>query len=265
MFTRALMLAAGLLMTLPSHAADDKTYVFGVVPQSGSTRAAKDWTPILGFLEERTGLKLRFATTRNIPTYSSRLKTAKYDFAYVSPSDYVKYEDEDGYRAIARPRAVKLKGIVVVRKDSPYEKLEDLNNQSIAFPANAFAAEVIPAANLHRKGVTFLPHQVASHESVYRAVATGRTAAGGGVLRTFNATAPEYRDQLRVLWTSEAYSPHAFVAHARVPADIVKSIQEALIDMDQDPIGRKLLGQIAPEGIDYGKDEDWNDIRDLNI
>lgn len=265
MYSRVLLFLVALFAASFCVAASDTDYVFGVVPQSGSTRAAKEWTPILKFLEQRTGLKLQFATARNIPTYSQRLESAKYDFAYVNPTDYVKYEDEDGYHAIARPRAVKLKGIVVVRKDSPYEKLEDLNQREIVFPANAFAAEVIPSAILRGKGVEFRPHPVASHESVYRAVATGRAAAGGGVVRTFNATAAEYRDRLRILWTSEGYSPHAIVAHARVPAEAVKAIQEALVDMDQDPVGRKLLGTIAPEGIDYGKDEDWNDIRDLDI
>jgi phosphonate transport system substrate-binding protein len=266
MLIRAFATLFAILFCLPCAAAGDTVYLFGVVPQSGPTRAAKDWTPILRFIEERAAVKLRFATTRNIPTFSERLQTAKYDFGYINPTDYVKYADEkDGYRPIARPREVKLKGIVVVRKDSPYEKLEDLRQQDIAFPANAFAAEVIPVAILKDKGIDFTAHRMASHESVYRAVATGRTAAGGGVVRSFNSTSAEYRDQLRILWTSETYSPHALVAHARVPVEVVQAVRDALIDMDQDPIGRKLLGAIAPQGLDYGKDADWDDIRDLDI
>jgi phosphonate transport system substrate-binding protein len=266
MSLRGTLALLALLFALPGASAEEKVYTFGVVPQSGPTRAAKDWTPILRFIEERARVKLQFATTRNIPTYAQRLEKAKYDFAYVNPTDYVKFADEEGgYRPIARPREVKLKGIVVVRKDSPYEKLEDLRKQDIAFPANAFAAEVIPMAILRDKGIEFNARRMASHESVYRAVATGRTAAGGGVVRSFNSTAAEYRDQLRVLWTSDTYSPHALVAHARVPAEVVKAVTDALIDMDQDPIGRKLLGSIAPKGLDYGKDEDWDDIRELDI
>ncbi len=246
--------------------ATDNVYVFGVVPQSGPTRAAKDWTPILQKLEERTGIRFQFATTRNIPTFSERLDSQKFDFAYINPTDYVKVADEDdGYHLIARPRNVKLKGILVVRKDSPYEKMEDLNKQDIAFPANAFAAEVIPNAILHDHGVKYTARRMASHESVYRAVATGRTAAGGGVVRSLNAAPAEYRDQLRILWTSEPYSPHAIVAHTRVPADVVKAVQEALIELDQEPQGRKMLGHIAPEGLDYGQDADWDDIRELDL
>ena len=254
------------ILTLLSHSvAAEEIYTFGIVPQTSASQTAKDWTPILKYLEDRTGKKFRFATTRSVPLFSQRVAEEKYDFAYMNPTDYVKYQDKDRYHAIARARNFKLKGVIVVRKDSSIEKLDELNNKELAVPAHAFAADTLARAALHENGTAVKISSMAAPDAVYRAVAQGRSTAGGGMMRTFNNTAPEIREQLRVLWTSEGYTPQAFAAHARVPKEVVQAVQEALIDLDQDPIAKKYLKTIAPEGLDYARDMDWDDTRKLDI
>ena len=254
-----------LLAILTGPVAAAEIYTFGIVPQTSASRVAKDWTPILKYLEERTGKQFRFATARSMPLFSQRVAESKYDFVYLNPDDYVKYQDRDRYHAIARARNLKLKGIIVVRKDSPLEKLDELNNKDLAVPAHAFASDTLPRAALHDNGLAVTISPMATNDAVYSAVALGHATAGGGVPRTFNSTAPEFREQLRVLWTSEGYTPQAFAAHARVPKDVVQAVQEALIDMGDDPLARKYLKVIAPEGLDYGHDEDWDDTRKLDL
>ena len=53
--------------------------------------------------------------------------------------------------------------------------------------------------------------------------------------RTFNNTSPKVKEQLKVLWKSPGYTPHAIANHPRVPEDVVKSIQAAMLAMSQDP------------------------------
>ena len=254
-----------ILTLFTNLAVAEESYIFGVVPQTSASQTAKDWTPILKYLEDHTGKKFRLATTRTIPLFSQRVGEERYDFVYMNPPDYVKYQDKDRYSAIARARNFKLKGIIVVRKDSSIETLGDLNNKELAVPAYSFAADTLARAAVHEKasGVKISP--LAVPDAVYRAVAQGHYIAGSGEMRTFNHTAPQFREQLRVVWTSEGYTPQAFTAHARVPKDVVQAVQEALIDMDQDPIAKKYLKTIAPEGLDYARDIDWDDTRKLDI
>ncbi|MBI3776416.1 MAG: phosphate/phosphite/phosphonate ABC transporter substrate-binding protein [Gammaproteobacteria bacterium] len=258
-------LYVALLTLLSGQVSAGEIYTFGIVPQDSAGLAAKEWTPILKYLEERTGKQFQFATTRSIPLFSQRVAESKYDFVYMNPNDYIKYQDKDRYRAIARARNFKLKGIIVVRKDSPLEKLDELNNKDLAVPANAFASDTLARAALHGSGLAVTISPLATSDAVYRAVALGHATAGGGMLRTFNNAAPEYREQLRVLWTSEGYTAQAFAAHSRVPNDVVQAVQEALIDLSDDPLARKYLKTIAPEGLDYGRDEDWDDVRKLDL
>lgn len=239
------------------------TYTFGVVPQQSGSKLSRLWSPILQYLEQETGYHLRFATTRNIPTFEKRLSTGKYDIAYMNPYHYTENHDTTGYNAFARAKDKRLKGILVVRKDSTLKTLEDLEDRELAFPSHAFAATLVPRAHFNQLGTTIKPKYVSSHDSVYRNVAKGRYPAGGGVMRTFNNSSPELRDQLRVLWKSEGYTPHAFAAHPRVPREAVERIQQAMLKMSQDPAGQKLLKSIHLKGIEPGSDGDWNDVRAL--
>ncbi len=242
-----------------------QTYSFGIVPQSNGTKLSRTWTPILQYLESKTGYKFRFSTARNIPTFEQRLAKGKYDFAYMNPYHYVQYHNMAGYEAFAKAKNKRLKGILVVHKDSPYQTIKDLESKSFAFPSNAFAANQIPRAIFGQMGMSFDAKYVASHDSVYRNVAKGRYPAGGGVMRTFRNTSEEYRKELRILWTSNGYTPHAFAVQPRVPADVVQTVLNAMLQMDQDPMGKRLLKSIRLKGIEIGNNQEWNDVRELNL
>ncbi len=242
-----------------------QTFVFGIVPQQSGSKLSELWSPILKYLEEETGYTLRFATARNIPTFAQRLGESKYDFAYMNPQDYARSHDASGYEAFAKAKGLRLQGILVVHKDSKYRDLKDLEGEVIALPAHAFAASEVMQAQFNKVGVSIQPKFVSSHESVYRNVAEGLAAAGGGVMRTFQNTSPEYRDQLRILWTSEKFTPHAFAAHPRVPPEAVQKLQTALMNMDKSPKGKELLKTLRMEAIEAANDKEWDDVRSLKL
>lgn len=239
---------------------------FGVVPQQSASTLAQLWTPILQYLSQRTSYSLQFKTAPDIPEFERRLAAGEYDLAYMNPYHYTVFHRAPGYQAFAREKDRRIQGILVVRKDSPCQRPEDLAGQTIVFPAPAaFAASVLPRASLTRQGISFTAKYVASHDSVYLAVAKGLYPAGGGIQRTFDTIAPETRDQLRILWTTGAYTPHAIAAHPRVPAAVVKEVQQAMTAMDQDSQGRALLEAISFKGIAPAEDAEWDDIRALGI
>lgn len=259
----ALPLTLGLLLSQAAMAV--QTYKFGIVPQSSGSKLAQLWTPILAYLQEKSGVDLEFATTRNIPTFEKRLQDSKYDFAYMNPYQYTQVHAAPGYNAFAKAKDKRLQGILVVQKNSTYRELKDLAGQELAFPSNAFAATLVPLAYFKQIGINIVPKYVSSHDSVYRNVEKGRYPAGGGVQRTFNNTAKDIHDNLRVLWKSGNFTPHAFAALPNVPADVVSRLQQAMLEMDKDPRGQALLKSIQLKGIESGQDRDWDDVRKLQI
>jgi phosphonate transport system substrate-binding protein len=239
---------------------------FGIVPQQSATKLAKLWGPIFNHLEIETGIKIRFETAPNIPIFEQRLASGKYDLAYMNPYHYVVFSKVPGYKALGKASDKSIKGIMVVRKASNIQNLNDLNNSELAFPAPAaFAASILTRTALTQHGVLFTAKYVSSHDSVYRAVAKGIYPAGGGVIRTFNNSSPEIRKQLEIMWTSKGYTPHAIAAHPRVNKNDIKKIQIALINMRNSDLGKTLLKSIKIKGFAAAADHDWNDVRALNI
>jgi phosphonate transport system substrate-binding protein len=222
--------------------------------------------PILRYLTDKTALNLRFKTAPNIPAFEQRLARGEYDFAYMNPYHYTVFHASPGYVAFAREADKRLQGILVVRKDSPVARLEELAGATLAFPAPAaFAASVLPRAYLNSQGIEFTAKYVASHDSVYRSVAKGLYPAGGGVMRTLSNMDPAISKQLRILWTTQGYTPHAFAAHPELPIGIVDRLQQAMLDMHQDPAGRQLLENIKISGFSFAHDREWDDVRALRI
>lgn len=258
-----LPLTLGILLSPTAMA--KQQYKFGIVPQSSGSKLAQLWTPVLSYLQEKTGIELEFATTRNIPTFEKRLQDGVYDFAYMNPYQYTEVHSASGYNAFAKAKDKRLQGIIVVQKNSAYRELKDLAGQELAFPSNAFAANLVPRAYFKNNGISITPKYVSSHDSVYRNVEKGRYPAGGGVTRTFNNTAKDIHDNLRILWKSDSYTPHAFAALPGVPTEVVQRLQQAMLDMDKDPRGQALLKSIQFNGIESGQDRDWNDVRNLQI
>jgi phosphonate transport system substrate-binding protein len=239
---------------------------FGIVPQQSASKLAELWGPIAAYLGEKTGLEIQFRTAPDIPAFEQRLASGEYDIAYMNPYHYTVFHESPGYNAIAKARDKRIKGIIVVRKDSPIETLEQLDGKQLAFPAPAaFAASILPRAHLEDIGIGFTPKYVSSHDSVYSSVAKGFFPAGGGVIRTLRNTEPAIRDQLRVLWTTPGYTPHAIATHPRIDKATSGKLVAAIIGMEQDETGRKLLEAIKVKGFEQAEDRDWNDVRDLRL
>lgn len=244
-----------------------ETLVFGIVPQQSATRLAQVWTPILEHLGKLSGMTLLFSTARDIPTFEERVRHGQYDVAYMNPYHYTVFSEQPGYQALAHRTDQPIKGIIVVPRDSEFNSLTDLAGTEMAFPAPAaFAASVIPRATLQSYGITVKPVYVSSHDSVYLNVSRGLFKAGGGVQRTLNTMAPEVRDNLRVLWSSPGFTPHAIATRPGLPENARQRLLKALVGLSDDETGRALLRSIrVNKGFGPASHEAWDDVRQLNI
>lgn len=258
----AMMMLASFISQKPASA--ETALTFGVVPQQSASRLAQIWVPVLDYLGEAIGTPIRFATAKDIPTFEACLAKGAYDLAYMNPYHYTTFNDLAGYQAFARQEKKRLRGLIVVHADSGYQELEDLDGQPIAFPSPAaFGASVIPRAEMKSRDMAIRPAYVKSHDSVYRAVIAGLFPAGGGVLRTFNNVPEAERANLRVLYRTEAYTPHAFAAHPRIDKALLNRLIKRIAAITSDrPALLKALGM---SGIQPATDKDWDDVRSLDL
>lgn len=245
-------------------AADELSFAF--VPQQSAAKLARNWQPIIDYINEHTGDNYVFKTAKDIPTFESRVLAGEYDIAYMNPYHFVVFNEHAGYQAIAKQKDKLIKGIIVVAKDSNYANLEQLQDKVVAFPAPAaFAASILTRAELSARGIAFQPRYVSSHDSVYLNVAKGFAAAGGGVMRTFNNADETIREQLRVLWTTQGFTPHAFAAKSSVSESTKARLLAALLSLNDSEQGKALLQAVNFNGISPAQSSDWSDVKSLGI
>jgi phosphonate transport system substrate-binding protein len=261
--------AAGVCFALASlvglsPASAESALTFGIVPQQSASRLAEIWVPLFNHLSEETGTEIRFATAKDIPAFEACLAKGAYDLAYMNPYHYTTFHKVAGYQAFARQAEKRLRGLIVVRADSQYQELDELDRQAIAFPSPAaFGASVIPRAEMKSREMAIRPAYVKSHDSVYRAVIAGMFPAGGGVLRTFNNVPEAERSKLRVLYRTDAYTPHAFAAHPKVEQQLVDRLVETMTALAAER--PDLLKAIGMKGIQQAANVDWDDVRSLKL
>lgn len=248
--------------------AQAQEYSVAVVPQVAPAKLAQAWMPLLERVSKESGVKLKFVTAPSISDFEQRLlQSGKADFTWCNPLDYVVAAEQYGYQDIAREAKHPLKGIIVVKSDSPLKALTDLRGKRLVVPRGAFAAETLVQVELSRAGLGPKDVEVRvanSHDSAYLMVLSGQVEAAGGVLRTFKELRPEAQAGLRVLHTTQPTTPHPFSAHPRVPADVVKRVREALLKLGADPANSELLAGLKfPDGFEAAEDADYQDARQI--
>lgn len=243
-----------------------ETLSFGIPPQQSPVEVVKRWTPILQYLEKRTGLVLELKTGKDIPTYQQQIMEGIYDIAFVNPNTYVAANRLKGYRAFAHEKDGKSYGMIVGRRNGPISQLTELQDRAMAFPSNfAVMATILPLKHLEEQKIPVRIQYVMSIDSVYRSVAKGLFLAGGGESRTFGSLDPEIREQLLVLWRSEDLPPFPFFAHPRVPSATVSKLQQAMIGMGEDAEGQALLKVVNINGLEKTTDAEYNGMRKLHL
>jgi phosphonate transport system substrate-binding protein len=260
------LLAAVLAVSALPAAAEEPVYEFGVLPQVATAKVAEMWVPLLDKLSEKSGVKLKFVTAPNISEFGTRAAAGAYAFYYHNTLAYV--QQDDRYAAFAREIGAKTIGVLVVSKDSKLKSLKDLKGKTIAIPsAGSFGAAVLPLYAIQQEGGLELQKDVkvvvaGSHEAGYQAVLQDKATASGGLTRTFELLPAELRANLKIFYTTKAYSPLPFAARKDVPASVVAKVQKALIEIGRDPANAPLLEALnMKKGFEAAKPSDWDDVR----
>lgn len=245
-----------------SNAFAAESYVFGVVPQYEQRKLYAMWQPVILELEKRTGLTFKLVTTLKIQDFEKEFSHCNFDFVYMNPYFMLPGKNPCGYIPLVRDRSP-MRGILVVRKDSPIRNASELNGRLVAFPSpNAIGASLLIRADLAKLFRTAVePLYVKTHSSVYLHVVKGLAAAGGGVEKTLQEQEPEVRDSLRILYTTREIPSHPIAALPRVAKSAREKVRHALLDMGSSREGRELLSKIPIRDITSAGPHDYEKMR----
>lgn len=241
-------------------------YSFSVAPQFERRVLFGIWQPVLAELQQRTGLRFELVTSLSVNDYDQDVRRGRYDFVYINPYLMLDAARSPGYLPLVRDERP-LHGILVVRQDSPVEKVEELQSKTLAVPAlSAMGASLLLRAELERKfGLRLRPVIAKTHSSVFLHVVNGLADAGGSVQKALSEQEPQVRNALRVLYRTSDVASHPVAVHRRVPAEVREQVRQAFIAMSADPGGRALLARIPMQEAVAARLEDYQVMEELHL
>jgi phosphonate transport system substrate-binding protein len=234
-----------------------REYSFAVPAQFSPVEANRTWQPFLERLGEIMGTGFALRTYHSLHAYEDDVLKGGPDFAFLNPYLQVLTRKSPGYLPLARD-AAPLVAVLLVRKDSPYRSVKDLDGRDFTFPsAMAVAPTYLRALLAEKEKLHFNVQFAGSHSNVLRHVAGGFVEAGAVSLGAFEREPETLRSQFREIYRSPGIAPHPLSVHPRVPVPLRQALLEALDRMARDEQGRRLLKAVQlgePVQADYGRD-----------
>ena len=263
----ALLVIIQLLLITGIARCEVKEYKVGVVPQFEQRKLYRIWRPVLDRLEKLTHFKFTLVGTSKIPEFEKHLYAGKFDIAYMNPFHLIKSQKTQGYLPVIHDGSRKLKGILVVHKNSVFTDPRQLDKKIVAFPSpNALGASLLLRAELEKLfNVTIEPKYVRTHSSVYLHVAKHLADAGGGIRRTLDAQDNNVKDELRIIHETQGIAPHPIAIHPRVPANDKQKIISALIEMGRNETDSRLLADIPITTVNKTSLSDYKSLSELGL
>ena len=234
----ALAAVAALGTSLSSRA---ETYAFNVLNQRSVALTAQYWTPILIYVSKKSGVPLELRLAKTTKEANALAEQGAYHFLYTNHF-FTPERDKLGFRVIARPAGPGIRGAIVVPNDSPIKSLEELNGKEVAFASpDAFAAYWLPMDALLKSKVNVKVNFTPNQEAGFAQLRVGTVAAMGANDTVIQRYARREGFEYRLLWTSELYNDLCIMASSKVPPAKAKAVRDALVNMMNDPEGRKVL------------------------
>lgn len=200
--------------------------------------------------KQRPPFILKLEASRDYLNYEAKIQERKLHFAIINPYQAILAEKSGNYRIFGKMgNDDRLRGIIVVRKDSEIDELADLRGKKIGLPApTALAASMMIKVHLKRMGLDIEKNSqvtyVNSQDSAVMNVYMGLTHAGGTWPPTWDAMKHErsqVTDALKVLTRTEALPNLALVARNDVPDEHVRKISQVLFRLHESIEGQEIL------------------------
>ena len=161
----------------------------GLLPRLSATEMTTMFTPLAEYLSKETGEKVSLVIPRDFDAFKALVASGQVDMGFANPLVYVQLKKSDpslDLLGLASEKAgIKFRGIIIARKDTGIEKVQDLKGKKIIFvEQDSAAGHIFQMLTLSKAGLdvkkdfTKLPF-AKKHTNVALAVFNKAADAGG--------------------------------------------------------------------------------------
>ncbi len=246
------VIALVFCFTSPFNAHADNTLVFGFLPILSPQKLVARFGPLTDYLAEQLGRPVRLETAANYEEFVRRTAERRYDILFTAPHFYYLAQRQADYRVLVRVDAPSMPAVIVARKDSNIQNLEDLRGKKLATVDPLALGTALVKAYLSANGIdpekdltlVATPTHNASLLSAVKRV----TDAASLMLPPFNRAKPEIKNNMKVIAQTPG-TPHMPISvSASVSPEEASVIENALLNLAASDSGKALLKHLSWPG-----------------
>lgn len=192
-----------------------QTFRIGVAPHSSARVILEMYQPLRLFLEKRLGETVEIVTAPDFTEFARRALAQQYDIAITTGHQARLLQTDAAYLPLLTYQA-DFKAVVLVARDSPYQKPADLAGKIVYGLSPSSLVTLWGQHWLHRNAVPNVTIKyVSASDSTARLVLQGEGAAAFHSLANYQILLPELREQLRILDESPPMAGRVYLLNAR--------------------------------------------------
>lgn len=259
-----------LYSTTPPMLTEEPVYIFGVHPLHNPKRLFEVYQPMIHYINSHLkGGKLRLEASRDYASFDKKLDAGYFDFALPNPYQTVMAEDH-GYKVFGKAGDDQnFRGIILVRRDSNINSINDLRGKTISYPApTALAAAIMPQWYLYKHGIDIKKDiknsYVGSQESSIMNVYLGKSDAAATwppPWKAFIKERPEIAKEVMIKWETSALLNNGLVARNNIPNEIVKQVAQIITTLQTHEEGRKILNEMELSKYEKADERTYEPVR----
>lgn len=222
-------------------AQSNKPLAFHPLNQRTTALMAAYWNPIVRYVSVKSGVPLELKLAKNSTEGNALAEQGAFDFLYTNHF-FTLERNALGFRVIARPVGPGLQSQIIVPSDSPIRSLQELDGKDVGFVSrDGFSGYFVPLDAMLRLKIKPNVLFTGNQEASVAQLKVNKIAAAGVNGLILERYARREGFAYRALWTSPMYPDLCIMAHKRVPEATVAAVRAALVGMDKDPEGIKVL------------------------
>jgi len=245
----------------------------GTIPRLGAEELQAMYAPLAEYLSSEIGEKVSIVVPKNFNAYKEAAKAGQFDIGFSNPLIYVEVKNSTDIEPLALSSEVqggtRLRGIIIVRKDSGITKLQELRNKKISFmdkdsPAGyMFQMLLLSKAGLDiHNDFTILPF-LKRHDKVVMSV-VDKTADAGGIREDELEKMKDKTDlsQLRIIGYTDYFPNWPIFAGPKLKKATMEKVRAALLKLKpNDPQSIKILAPARLTGFVPVSDKEYDSMR----
>jgi phosphonate transport system substrate-binding protein len=246
---------------------------FGVLPRLSAMELHAMFGPLAEYLSRETGEKVSLVIPKDFQAFKEAVKAGQMDMAFANSLVYVQLKKNVNLEPLAlssEPKSgTRFRGVIIARKDSAINKLQDLKGRKLSFvDQDSAAGYIFQMLLLNKAGLDVQKDFVTlpfakKHDNVTMAVFS-KAADAGGIREDDLDKMKDKVDlsQIRVVGYTDYFPNWPVFSTPKMDKTVEAKIKAALLKLKpNDPGSEKILKAAKLTGFASVSDKDYDELR----